>query len=114
MLPPANSIPSDPPPDPPGLPYLQPRHEKIRFRAEVMAPGESFDQTGFELLPPARVALAASAQGELFGDDYTQPDAADGESVFWSASGGQASPDDDFVQADLSAGSTQADAAESV
>jgi hypothetical protein len=26
-------------------------------------------------------------QPEHFGDDYSQPDAADGEPVFWSASG---------------------------
>jgi len=32
--------------------------------------------------------------------DYSQPDSADGEPVFWSASGGRNCPDDDFVQAD--------------
>ncbi len=95
---------------PPGLPYPQPRDEPIRFRAEVMEPGESFDQTGFELPRPPQVALADTGQGELFGDDYAQPDSADGEPVFWSASCGQASPDDDFVQADLSACDAQADA----
>ncbi|MBM3874958.1 MAG: hypothetical protein FJ382_14750 [Verrucomicrobia bacterium] len=41
-----------------------------------------------------------AAQGELFGDDYSQPDSADSEPVFWPAADGQASPDDDFVQAD--------------
>jgi hypothetical protein len=74
-----------------------------------MEPGEDFDQTGIELPPPPQVALADAAQGELFGDDYAQPDlsactaqadAADGEPVFWSASGGQNYPDDDFVQPD--------------
>jgi hypothetical protein len=35
----------DPPDFPPGLPYPQPRNEPIRFRAEVMEPGEDFDQT---------------------------------------------------------------------
>jgi hypothetical protein len=36
----------------------------------------------------------------LFDDDYAQPDAADGESVFWARSAGQPFTDDDFVQAD--------------
>jgi hypothetical protein len=93
----------DPPGFPPGLPYPQPRDEPIRFRAEVMAPGEDFDQTGFELPPPPQIAPADAGQGELFGDDYAQPDAAEGEPVFWSASGGQNYPDDDFVQADAPA-----------
>ena len=91
----------DPPDFPPGLPYPQPRDEPIRFRAEVMEPGESFDQTGFELPLPPQVALVDSGQGELFGDDYSQPDANDGEPVFWSAGIAQASPDDNFVQADV-------------
>jgi hypothetical protein len=39
----------DPPDLSPGLRYPQPRDEPIRFRAEVMEPGEDFDQTGFEL-----------------------------------------------------------------
>jgi hypothetical protein len=90
----------DPPDFPPGLPYPQLRHEKIRFRAEVMEPGEDFDQTGFELPAGPQVAPADSGQGELFGDDYSQPDAADGEPVFWSATAGQDFPDDDFVQTD--------------
>jgi len=30
----------------------------------------------------AQVSPADSGQGELFGDDYSQPDAADGEPVF--------------------------------
>ncbi len=90
----------DPPDFPPGLSYPRPRDEPIRFRAEVMEPGESFDQTGFELPLPPQVALVDAGQGELFGDDYAQPDANDGEPVFWSAGSAQASPDDDFVQAD--------------
>ena len=88
-----------------------------------MTPGEDFDQTGFELPPAPRVAPAAIGQGELFADDYAQPDAADGEPVFrcssclrpprgrscflclrrpvfWTDGAIQGSPDDDFVQAD--------------
>lgn len=90
----------DPPDFPPGLPYPQPRDEPIRFRAEVMEPDEDFDQTGFELPLPPQVALAEAGQGELFGDDYAQPDSAAGEPVFWYDESGQASRDDDFVQAD--------------
>ncbi len=84
-----------------------------------MEPGEEFDQTGFELPPPPQVAPADAGQGELFGDDYAQPDlsacsaqadSADREPVFWSASDGQAFPTDDGVQPDLSACATQADA----
>lgn len=48
-----------------------------------MAPGESFDQTGFELPLPPQVAPADTGQGELFGDEFSQPDANDGEPVFW-------------------------------
>ncbi len=94
-------LPDSRPPDfPPDLPYPRPRDEPILFRAEVMEPGESFDQTGFELPPPLHIAPTDTGQGELFGDNYSEPDSADREPVFWSASGGQASPDDDFVQAD--------------
>jgi hypothetical protein len=81
-------------------PYPHPRDEPIRFRAEVMEPGEDFDQTGFELPAAPQVAPADSGQGELFGDDYSQPDSADREPVFWSASGGQDFPADDCVQPD--------------
>ena len=63
----------------PGFPFPQPRDEPIRFRAEVIEPGEDFDQTGFELPPPAQVALACAGQGERFGDHYPQPDSADSE-----------------------------------
>ncbi len=87
----------DPPACPPGLPYPQPRDEAIRFRAEVMEPGEDFDQTGFEL-PPA--PLEDPTQPDLFGDDFSQSDAADGEPVFWSAGVAQAFPPDDGVQPD--------------
>lgn len=100
----------DPPVFPPGLPYSQPRDEPIRFCAEVLAPGESFDQTGFEWPLPPHVAPVDAGQGELFGDDYAPPDSADGEPVFWSASGGQAFTTDDGVQPDLSACDAQADA----
>jgi len=72
----------DPPDFPPGLPYPQPRDEPIRFRPEVMEPGEDFDQTGFELPPPPQVAPADAGQGKLFGDDYSQCDASDGEPIF--------------------------------
>lgn len=54
----------------------------------------------------------AAGQGELFGDDYAQPDAADGEPVCWIDGAGQSKPDGDFVQADLSACSAQADASD--
>jgi hypothetical protein len=47
--------------------------------------------------------MADFGQGKLFGDDYAQPDAVNGEPVFWSASVGQNYPDDDFVQADAPA-----------
>jgi mono/diheme cytochrome c family protein len=50
--------------------------------------------------PPPQVAPADAGQGELFDYDYSQPDSADDEPVFWCASSGQASPDDDFVQVD--------------
>ena len=47
--------------------------EPIRFRAKVVVPGESFDQTGVELPLPTQVAPADSGQVELFGYDYSQP-----------------------------------------
>ena len=65
-----------------------------------MAPGESFDQTGFELTPAPLPADDESTQSELFTDDCSQPDAADGEPVFWAASGSQSLPADDSVQPD--------------
>jgi len=46
------------------------------------------------------VALADFGLGELFGDDCSQPDAADGEPVFRPVGGGRAFTDDDFAQAD--------------
>ena len=51
--------------------------DPIGFRAEVMEPGESFDQRGFELPLPPQVSPADAGQGELFGDDYCQPDSAE-------------------------------------
>ena len=36
----------------------------------------------------------------VLDDDYTQPDAADREPVFWTGGAGQTLPDDDLVQAD--------------
>ena len=80
-----------------GLAYPQHRDDAIRFRAEVMEPGESFDQTGFEL-PPA--PPQDPTQPELFSDDCSQADAADGEPVFWDAGAAQAFPADDRVQPD--------------
>ena len=86
-----------------------------------MAPGESFDQTGFELTPAPLPADDEPTQAELFTDDCSQPDlsactaqadAADGEPVFWSASSNQTFPADEFVQPDLSACSAQAGASE--
>jgi hypothetical protein len=100
----------DPPVFPPGLPYSQPRDEPIRFRAEVMAPGESFDQTGCAGPLPPHVAPVDAGQGERFGDDDAPPDSADGEPIFGSASGGQACTTDDGVPSDLSACDAQADA----
>ena len=65
-----------------------------------MEPGEDFDQTGFELPLPPQVAPTDPGQGELFGDDYSQPDSADGEPVFWCDGGDQSASENDFVQAD--------------
>ena len=50
--------------------------------------------------PPPQVTPADAGQGELFGAEFSQPDATDGEPVFWSAGSAQASPKDDFLQAD--------------
>ncbi len=58
-----------------------------------MEPGEDFDQTGFHL-PPA--PPEDPAQPELFGDDFSQSDAKEGEPVFWPAE------TDDSVQPDAS------------
>jgi hypothetical protein len=77
-----------------------PRDEPIRFRAEVMEPGEDFDQIGFELPAAPQVAPADAGQGELFCDDCSQPDAADSEPVFWPAGGRQDFPAGDCVQSD--------------
>ena len=54
------------------------RDEAIRFRGAVMAPGESFDQTGFELTPAPLPADDEPTQAELFTDDYSQPDLSAG------------------------------------
>jgi hypothetical protein len=86
-----------------GLPYPKPRHEAIRFRVEVMAPGEDFDQTGFELTPASLPAVATDGQLDLFGDDCSQPDSADGEPIFWSADAGQSGADDGEIQPDAPA-----------
>ena len=78
-----------------------------------MNPGEEFDQAGFELPPAPEAATEAAGQGQLFSDDYSQSDAADGQPVFWAAAG-QAVPEDEFVQPDLSACTAPADALEAV
>jgi hypothetical protein len=52
------------------------------------------------LPPPPQVAPTDSGQGELFGDDYAQPDATDREPVFWPDGAGGSTPDDAYVQAD--------------
>jgi len=50
-----------------------------------MGPCADFDQTGFAW-PRAPAALAdALGQGQLFADNYAQPDAAASEPVFWTA-----------------------------
>ena len=90
----------DPPDFPSGLPYPQTRGKPIRFRAEVMEPGESVDQTGFELPPPPQVTPADAGQGEQFRDEFAQPDAADREPVFWTADGDQFLAADDRVKFD--------------
>jgi hypothetical protein len=45
-------------------------------------------------------APADAGQGELFGDDYAQPDSFDREPVFWSADRDQDFAADDGVQPD--------------
>jgi len=62
------------------------------FRATLT--GRVTDPTGAPEAP-----AEATGQGRLFDDDYSQPDAADGEPVFWTGSAGQPFPDDDFVHA---------------
>jgi hypothetical protein len=57
-------------------------------------------QTGFELPAAPQVAPTDSGQGELFGDDYAQPDDADREPVFWPDGAGRSTPDDAYVHAD--------------
>ncbi len=94
------AYPIDPPPFESRLPYPQPRDGPIRYRAEVMAPGEDFDQTRFELPPAPKVAPAATGQGFLFDDDCSQPASADAEPVFWADGAGQPGPAETFVQAD--------------
>ncbi len=75
-----------PPACPSRLPYPRLKTEKIRFRAEIAEPSETYDQLGFELVNGYRVAEPDVGQGELFDDDYSQPDALEGEPVFWQNS----------------------------
>ncbi len=56
--------------------------------------------TNWERAKLAQAAPGDAGQGELFRDNYSQHDAADGEPVFRNLIGRQASPDDDCVQAD--------------
>lgn len=70
-------------------------------------PGESYDQLGYELASGYRATEQDAAQGELFADDYIQPDARDGEPVFWQESASDEpgfypdeAPSDDGNQAD--------------
>ena len=62
------AYPVDPPLFESRLPYPRPRDEPIRYRAEVMAPGEDFEQTGFELPPAPADPAGATGQGLLFDD----------------------------------------------
>ena len=73
-----------------------------------MAPaGQAYDQLGFEWGPKWAATDRDAAQGELFGDESCQPDAPDGEPIFWlepAADGASFYPDeapaDEGVQAD--------------
>jgi hypothetical protein len=93
------AYPVDPPPFASRLPYPRPRDEPLHYRAEVMAPGEDFDQTGFELPLAPQASAEATGQGLLFDDDCSHPDSADGEPVFWTGGAEQVGPADDFIQA---------------
>ena len=92
--------PVDPPQIASRLPYPRPRDEPLRYRAEVMEPGEDFDETGFELPPAPEAPAEATGPGLLFDDDCSQPDSADGEPVFWIGRAEQPGPSDDFAQAE--------------
>ena len=97
----SGELPALEPPDfPTELSQPKQRDEPLRFRAEVMEPDADFDRTDYELPLPPPGAPPDPRQGELFGHEFSQPDANDGEPVLWSAGSAQASPDDDFVQAD--------------
>ena len=96
-----------PSPCPTRLPYPQTRPEKLRFRAEMAPAGQAYDQLGFEWGPEWAAIDRDAAQGELFGDESCQPDAPDGEPIFWlepAADGVGFYPDeapaDEGVQAD--------------
>jgi hypothetical protein len=82
------------------LPYPRSRDAPLRYRAEVTAPREDFDQTGFELPPAPKAPAEAAGQGQSFDDDCSQPDSADGAPVFWTGGAEQSVPAEDFVQAD--------------
>ena len=94
------AYPVDPPPFESRLPYPRTRDEPIRYRAEVMAPGEDFDQTGFELPAAPAAPAEATGQGLLFDDDCSQADSADAEPASWTGGAEQAGPAADWVQAD--------------
>ncbi|MBI4622656.1 MAG: hypothetical protein HY736_05450 [Verrucomicrobia bacterium] len=100
------AYPVDPLPRKSRLPYPQPRDEHLRYRVRAVAPGEEFDQTGFEWPPTPEAATEAAGQRQLFSDDYVQPDASDQEPVFWSDANSEdlgfrdPRKPDDFVQPD--------------
>jgi len=60
-------------------------------------------QTGFELTPAPLPAVATDGQLDLFEDDCSQPDSADGEPIFWSADAGPSGADDGEIQPDAPA-----------
>ena len=65
-----------------------------------MEPGEGFDQTRFELTPDPRATSEDPSPPELFADDFSQPEAAESEPVFWNARATGDLPENDFVQPD--------------
>jgi hypothetical protein len=58
-----------PPPCPSRLPYPRPRVEKLRIRAEMAEPGESYDQPSCKLDAGYRATARDADQGELFADE---------------------------------------------
>ncbi|MEN9632319.1 MAG: hypothetical protein RL077_723 [Verrucomicrobiota bacterium] len=113
------AYPVDPRPGSAELPYPKINEESLRFRAAVMDPRADFDQTGLAW-PNAPVDPAdAPGQGQMFADDYAEPDAAASEPVFWTEPTRPVRPDDqrpfcaDADPAEPSAGDFPADTTES-